>query len=328
VAQHQWEPGTATGIGSMPGTDPAEAMRVIAGELPDFPHLPELPARGPGADMIGRTAALLIDMPVEVTPRGWRLAERPGRDLARARSMLSTDLDVLEEQLHDYSGPVKIQLAGPWTLAATLELTRTMNMALYDPGAVADLAGSLAEAASQHVKDVAKRLPHAQLITQFDEPALTAVAEGTIPTASGMSRLAAIEEDPLRERLSQVLDAVPGYTIVHCCATAVRFEIMRRAGANGISFDLGQLRRGEVDAVAEVTDAGLGLFVGVDSKARESAERVMQLWSRMGIPPKAEQTVITPSCGLAGASPEEARATLARCHEAARILAEMIGESA
>ena len=32
----------------MPGTDPDEAMRVIAGELPDFPYLPELPDRGPG----------------------------------------------------------------------------------------------------------------------------------------------------------------------------------------------------------------------------------------------------------------------------------------
>jgi methionine synthase II (cobalamin-independent) len=310
----------------MPGTDPAEAMRVIVGELPEFPHLPELPARGPGADLTGRTAALLIDMPAEVTPRGWRLTERPGRDLTRAKSMLSADLDILEEQLHDYHGPVKIQLAGPWTLAATLELTRTMNMALSDPGAVADLAASLAEAASQHVKDVAKRLPYAQIITQFDEPVLTAVAEGTIPTASGMSRLAAIEDEPLRERLSQVLDAVPGYTIVHCCATAVRFEIMRKAGANGVSFDLSQLRRGEVDAVAEAADSGMGLFVGVDGEARESAERVVQLWRRMGIPAGADQTVITPSCGLAGASPEQARAALARCHEAGRILPEMIGE--
>jgi len=55
-----WEDGSATGIGSMPGTDPAEAMRVIAGELPGFPYLPELPDRGPGADLTGRTAALLV----------------------------------------------------------------------------------------------------------------------------------------------------------------------------------------------------------------------------------------------------------------------------
>ena len=83
----------------MPGTNPDEAMRVIAGELPDFPHLP---GRGPGADITGRPAGLLVDIPVEVTPRGWRPAERPGRDLTRARSMLSTDLDVTEEVLEGY----------------------------------------------------------------------------------------------------------------------------------------------------------------------------------------------------------------------------------
>lgn len=51
----------------MPGTDPAEAVAVVLGELPDLPHLPELPARGAGADLTGRTAALLVDLPVETT---------------------------------------------------------------------------------------------------------------------------------------------------------------------------------------------------------------------------------------------------------------------
>ncbi len=60
-------------MGSMPGTDPREIMAVIIGELPDFPHLAELPARGPGADLIGRTASLLVGLPVETTARGWRL---------------------------------------------------------------------------------------------------------------------------------------------------------------------------------------------------------------------------------------------------------------
>jgi len=141
----------------MPGTDPAEATRVVAGELPDFPFLPELPDRGPGADVVGRTAGLLIDIPVEVTPRGWRLAERPGRDLARARSMLASDLDVLAEVLEGYQGLVKIQLCGPWTLAAALELPRTMNVAVADPGAVADLTASLAEGAAAYVAEVLKR---------------------------------------------------------------------------------------------------------------------------------------------------------------------------
>src|SRR5262245_61367732 len=41
-----WPVASATGIGSMPGTDPARACAVVLGELPDFPFLPELPGRG------------------------------------------------------------------------------------------------------------------------------------------------------------------------------------------------------------------------------------------------------------------------------------------
>ena len=89
-------PGVATGVGSMPHDDPREAAAVVAGELPDLPHLAELPGRGPGADMLGRAAAVLVDLHVDVQPSGWRLVDRPGRDERRARAYLSHDLDELE----------------------------------------------------------------------------------------------------------------------------------------------------------------------------------------------------------------------------------------
>jgi hypothetical protein len=337
----------------MPGTDPAEAMRVVAGELPDFPHLPELPDRGPGADLTGRTAALLVEIAAEVTPRGWRLAERPGRDLSRARTMLSSDLDVMEEVLDGFRGPLKIQLCGPWTLAATLELPRTLNVAIADPGAVADLTASLAEGAAAHVAEVGKRVPGARIVVQLDEPALSAVAGGEVPTASGLSRIAPVEADVLRERLAQVIASTGKYTVVHSCSTAVPFGIIRAAGAGALSFDLSQLRRGEEDAVAEAAEAGLGLLTGAipavpapagpgpagptgtvapgdgSAEARQAAERVISLWRRLGLPLEtcAEQAVITPACGLAGASPAQARAALTRCREAGSMLAELIEET-
>ena len=340
----------------MPGTDPAEAMRVVAGELPDFPHLPELPDRGPGADLTGRTASLLVETPVEVTPRGWRLAERPGRDLSRARTMLSSDLDVMEEVLDGFRGPLKIQLCGPWTLAATLELPRTLNVAIADPGAVADLTASLAEGVAAHVAEVGKRVPGARLVVQLDEPALSAVAGGEVPTASGLSRLRPVEPEVLRERLAQVIASTGKYTVVHSCSTAVPFGIIRAAGASALSFDLSQLRRGEEDAVAEAAEAGLGLLTGVvpvfgsvpapaspgpagptgptgpgdgSAEARQAAERVIRLWRRLGLPLETcpDQAVITPACGLAGASPAQARAALTRCREAGSMLAELIEET-
>jgi len=347
----------------MPGTNPAEAMRVIAGELPDFPYLPELPDRGPGADLTGRTASLLVEIPVEVSPRGWRLAERPGRDLGRARTMLSSDLDVMEEVLDGYRGLVKVQLCGPWTLAATLELPRTLNVAIADPGAVADLTASLAEGAAAQVAEIAKRLPGAQVAVQFDEPALPAVAGGEVPTASGLSRLRPVEPEVLRDRLAQVLAAVQGYTVVHSCATSVPFGLIRTAGADALSFDLSQLRRGEEDGIAEAAEAGLGLLIGAvpavpavpepdagarapgaqgaqrvqgptgpgdgSAEARQTAERVIRLWRRLGLPLATcpDQVVITPACGLVGASPAYARAALTQCREAASMLAELIEET-
>ena len=96
MTDRPWPAGAATGIGSLPGDDPFEAARLVFGELPDLPHLPELPARGAGADMIGRTASLLVDLPVEIVPSGWRVAAHAGRDLRRARDFLARDLDALE----------------------------------------------------------------------------------------------------------------------------------------------------------------------------------------------------------------------------------------
>jgi methionine synthase II (cobalamin-independent) len=335
-----------------------DAARLVVAELPDFPHLAELPERGPGGDMIGRAAALLVDMPVETTPRGWRLSpERPGKDLRRARSMLSHDLDALEEVLDGYGGLLKVQVAGPWTLAATMEQPHSLKPALADPGAVADLAASLAEGLTAHVAEVAKRVPAARIVVQLDEPSLPAALEGAVPTPSGLSRVRAVDEEIIRARLRTVVEAArrPSagrhYSVVHCCGRAVPFGIIRGVGADGVSFDLSQLRDRDWDALAETAEAGLGLLAGVpaDTERPVSARRTGQVprmpreqpsapettaravadaWRRMGLPPAAcaPQVVITPACGLAGSPPAQAQATLRRAREAARILPEMMEE--
>jgi hypothetical protein len=138
------------------------------------------------------------------------------------------------------------------------------------------------------------------------------------------------------------------------------FGIIRAAGAGGVAFDLSQLRRGDEDGVAESAEAGMGLLAGAvpavpdqapegagaaggsgprsagasgpaggSPEARETAERVIRLWRRLGLPLAtcAEQAVITPACGLAGASPAQARAALTRCHQAASMLPELIEET-
>nr|BFE83065.1 hypothetical protein GCM10020093_056660 [Planobispora longispora] len=112
--------------------------------MPALPYLPELPGRGVGADMIGRAASLLVELPVEVQPSGWRFTDRPGRDAKRARDHLARDLDGLEEGAQGYEGPFKIQACGPWTLAGAVEL-RHGDKTLADAGAVRDLVESFGE---------------------------------------------------------------------------------------------------------------------------------------------------------------------------------------
>jgi methionine synthase II (cobalamin-independent) len=336
-----WPAGSATGVGSMPGTDPAEAIAVVLGELPAFPHLPELPGRGPGADLTGRTAALLVGLAVETTTGGWRFAARPGRDQRRAAGFLQRDLDALEQAAEGLGTALKIAVCGPWTMAATIELSRSQNPALADPGALADLAQSLAEGVAAHVAEVRKRVPGAPVLLQLDEPALPAVLAGTVPTASGLNMISPVDPTVAAATLRTVLQAAKAFATVHCCAPDIPFKIIRECGAGAVGFDLGLLRREDEDGLAETAEAGLGILAGATtitapergSRAgshaqRDTAAGVIALWRRMGLPTATltEQVVITPSCGLAGASPAGARAVLARCREAAMIMPELIEE--
>ncbi|AXO33588.1 methionine synthase [Micromonospora sp. B006] len=326
-----WPTGAATGIGSLPGTDIAEAQRVVLGELPTLPHLPELPTRGPGADLVGRSAGLLVELPVELYAGRWRIAPRPGRDLRRARDLMERDLDQLAEQAEEYAGPVKVQAAGPFTLAAALELPIGGRM-LRDPGAVRDLAGSLGEGLRRHVDAVTRRLPRASVLLQLDEPSLPTVLAGRVPTESGFGTHRPVETEVARALLRDVIDAAGVPALVHCCAPDVPLDLIRSAGAVGVALDLSLVT--ELDPLGEAIDAGLGLLAGAaptlppaSGRAPTSAEvadRVRRVWDQLGFPRRrlAEQVVVTPACGLAGATPGYARAVLTACRDAGRRLAE------
>ncbi|WP_369015790.1 methionine synthase [Actinocrinis puniceicyclus] len=310
------------------------------GEPPGVPFLPELPQRGVGADMIGRGAALLVDLYAEVQPSGWRIVDRPGRDHGRARSHLSADLDLLEEYTQGYVGPLKIQVAGPWTMAAAVELPHGDKM-LADTGAVRDVAASLAEGLRLHAQDLRKRVPGAQLVIQLDEPSLPGVLKGSVRTASGFGALRAVEENVVRDLLRSVIDGVKAGgpadsaipVIVHCCAPDVPFGTLHRAGAAGISFDMSLLSGRHDEALGELIEAGVLLLAGVVPSTEpatpgpavsELRDRVLRL-RRLGFswPQVAEAVIVTPSCGLSGASPGWARRALRLCRDTARALEEV-----
>ena len=327
--------GVATGVGSMPGTDPREPASVVAGELPHLPHVVELPARGPGADMVGRAVALLADLHADVQPSGWRLVDRPGADERRAAAYLGEDLDETERALQGRVGPVKTQVCGPWTTATALRLTRG-EPALSDAGAVRDIAQSLTEGVCAHLADLRRRLPGAELVLQVDEPSLPAVLDGGVRSSSGARRFAAVPEAVVEAVLRALGDAVADLdvpVVVHCCADRPPVALLHRAGLSGLSLDLTLLPRALQDEVAAAVEGGVALLAGLVPTAADhgaglsdvtaTVEPVRALWRRTGLAVDTlRQVVVTPTCGLAGESPTHAKAALELAREGARRLAE------
>jgi len=326
---------TATGVGSYPGEDMPEALRVVLGELPadrhGLPHLPELPARGAVATMTGRALGLVAELGADLQPAGWRLTGGgSGVDQRRARSLLAQDLDAMEELTQGWRGTFKVQVAGPWTLAATVERPRG-DKVLADVGARRELAQALAEGVRDHVVDVRRRLSGLErLIVQVDEPALPAVLGGRVPTASGFHRHRSVDLPEASAAVEWVLQAIAeagAEPWVHGCAAGTPVGLLRGAGAQGLSVDLAQLSAADHDALAETLDAGGTVALGVlpaldppveptDAQVTESALRWLDM---LGLDPAeaGDRLVLTPACGLAGASPAWARRALGLLRAAA-----------
>lgn len=329
----------ATGIGSLPGTDSREWSRTIAGELPDFPHVPELPDRGPGADMVGRTMSLLAevapDLAVETTPTGWRFAAAPGRVMSRARSWINEDLDGIEQALALSRTPVKAQLVGPWTLAAAVEM-RNGERAVRDVGACRDIAEALSEAVRHHLGDISRRLPERELVLQLDEPSLPSVLAGGVTTASGLATYRSVDPARVQSHLEWALGsarAAGATSGVHCCHPRVPVDLLVRSGCQWISVDAQDLDAAREEALGAALESEMSLMLGYApfqpqslGGSRQLAERIagraLEQYSRWGIAPDVanRHVVITPTCGLAGAGPEWVRTVYEALVTAGRLM--------
>lgn len=327
---HWW----TTGVGSLPGTDPAEAAAVVAGELPEWPYLPELPARGPGADTVGRAMHLLSEVSgefaVETSPDGWRRAAAPGRDMRRAEAFLRADCDAAAERFDGYAGRFSVAMAGPWTLAASV-VDAWGERSLRDRGFVADLCQAHAEAAAGLVRRVSRLLPDAELVLFADEPALAAVHDGELSFSSGYRRHRAVAADELAAGLRGTRDAVRGAGAafgVHSCAVPV-WPVVAGLHPDWFSCDVTRLVAADAEDFGTWLESGAGTVWGVwptrGAGTVDAAHEVVVGWlQRLGYAPTrlAADMGVSPTCGLAGATPAAAMRAMRGLAAVARRLSE------
>ena len=323
---------TATGVGSWPGSTPREAAEIVIGELHQLPHLVELPDRGVGADLIGRSGALLVDIAIDTVPRGYRIAARPGAVTRRARSLLDEDMDALEEAWEKAGGAdrvVKVQAPGPITLAAQLELANG-HRAITDAGAVRDLTASLAEGVSRHRAEVARRLS-TTVVVQFDEPLLTVALAGRLTGVTALSTVHPVDETRFISLLDECVAAVGGEVLLHSCAAELPWKALRRSTIKAVSVDVATLTSGDLDGIGECVDSGRCVVLGLVPAlapdrvpaVEELAAAAVAVTDRLGFARAVlrERIGISPACGLAGATDGWARSAIGFAQQVAEVLA-------
>jgi 5-methyltetrahydropteroyltriglutamate--homocysteine methyltransferase len=327
---------TASGTGSWPGTAARLAAEVVVGELgAAMAHVVELPARGVGADIVGRAGALLVDVAIDTVPRGYRVAARPGAVTRRAVSLLDEDVDALEEAwetagLRGSGRPVKVQAPGPITLAAELELANG-HRAITDLGALHDIAASLAEGVGAHRAAVSRRLD-TPVVVQFDEPLLPAAVAGRLVGVTTLSPVAPIDETLATTLLDTCVAAAGAEVSVHSCATALPWKVLQRSNIAAVSVDVATLEAVDLDEVAEFIDSGRAVMLGVVSSStpsrrpstEEVAAAVVAVTDRLDFGRAAlrDRIGVTPACGLAGATPQWARTAIGLARRAAEAFAD------
>lgn len=300
---------SAYGIGPLPGTSVPEAADVILSETGDLPHLPELPARGLGADPVGRTAGLLAAVTVDRGPRSWIMSDRPQLLTRRTWDLLHRDLDALEEAWGTTVPELKIQVTGPWTLSAGIELANG-HLVITDRGALRDLTEALIEGVNAHIMQLAKRF-RAKVTVQIDEPRLRDIAGG-LSGASDFNAIRPVNPKDLAERLAGVVQGLSAESVLlNQTGFPPLWEVARDSGADTVLVSLDQVTGTEQlddfgHTVSTGTRVGLGVTGPEDkvdellARPRERAVAVAGFWGQLGLDPQwlSDRVDVHPRAGI------------------------------
>ena len=315
------------GLGELPGASIIAAADIVAGETGDLRQLPILPARG--VDVVGLTTGILPGINVDAGPRSWVLSTRPQLRTRRIWDRVEADLDQCEQAWGTRIDAVKIQVAGPWTLSASIELSNG-HRALTDTGALRDLTESLIAGIQEYSADVRARFD-TEVYVQLDEPLLAQVRDGSLPGTSQFDEIPSINDVDLGERLAGVIEPAE-VRYLNQTGYPPLWKVAQVAGVETCQVTLDTVRGSEqYDGMGHALAAGMRVGLGMtragdDRDPRHLAVDIARMWDELGL----DRTLLThavdvhPRNGLANCTLLDAAAAL----RTARTVADMLDKDA
>ncbi|MGE5342551.1 MAG: hypothetical protein ACM3SY_13835 [Candidatus Omnitrophota bacterium] len=329
----------ATGIGSMPFTDPAHAARISISRLVEAPIWPQLPklglheqmeiqySEGMPCTVIDREKGrMFIDTSGDYSEafaafyEAYMTAMDPETGTGDCSALaitpeFSKGLYAVENELQSLGKQlpfVKVQTTGPCSFALTI--VDENKRAIYYNEEFRDM---IIKALAMKCRwQIQKFQPYAERVICFiDEPILSAF---------GSSTYISVKRSDVVSHLAEVIDAVHqdnGIAGIHCCGNT-EWSILIDAGVDIVNFDAfgyGETIAMYPDAVKTHLKRGGMLAWGIvpTSKAiREQTvesmviqlEKMMDNLASKGIDKQliVEQAILTPSCGTGSMEPEDA----------------------
>jgi len=314
--------GVASSIGSLPHTDARAAATFVLERQPRLPAAPSLPMRSGRERMVAQAAWGIAG--VQVLDDGSLALDDPNLD---PRSPLTTagidgepfvGLRAFLGAVAGRRAPIKLQLTGPVTLGIAL-----LNLGVPASRAFAVAGAAVRARARTLVAAAQETAPMAPLVVFLDEPGLTAAMQHGFP----------LEPNRTIDLVSSALATIEPHAVtgLHCCGLA-DWRVVLQAGPQILSLPLETGAVEHAGALGAFLERGGRVAWGAVPTAGPIGSTPERQWQHLsaewcaltqaGCDPVMlrEQALITPACGLALHTEEQADLVLTLANEVARRL--------